>query len=203
MLEHGCASGHSYTEPVSREQQILRAAEKLFHERSFDGAGVDAIAREAGIVGSGVYRHFRSKDEILLALVEEAVDALLEHIGEPDDDPGQELESLLAAHAAVAAARPRLVDIWQRERHILQGDMADGFRSKQRRYVDRWVTCLAARHPGHSRDELVATVQAVHALLTSDATRRRKRAQPPGLQDLLVRLARASLDGLHQEDPRQ
>lgn len=88
---------------MSREQLILRAAEKLFHERSFDGAGVDAIAREAGIVGSGVYRHFRSKDEILLALVEQAVDALLERVGDPLGDPLDELESLLIAHAEIAA----------------------------------------------------------------------------------------------------
>jgi hypothetical protein len=47
---------------------ILAAAEELFFQRSFDGVGMDAIGRASGIVGSGLYRHFRGKNEILAAL---------------------------------------------------------------------------------------------------------------------------------------
>jgi len=182
---------------MSRDQRILRAAEKLFHERSFDGTGVDAIAREAGIVGSGVYRHFGSKTAILLALMVETADTLLTRVGTALDDPHEDLELLLTSHAAVAAEQPRRVDIWRREHHSLDLPDATEFRDRQRLYVDRWVATLTACYPGHPRGELVATVHALHDLLTSDATRRHDDEQPPApATDLLLRLARHALDAL-------
>ena len=54
---------------MTRDDQILAAAEKLFFERSFDGVGVDEIGRVAGTSGSAIYRHFPSKDAILAALL--------------------------------------------------------------------------------------------------------------------------------------
>ncbi|QYB06995.1 TetR family transcriptional regulator [Rhodococcus sp. USK10] len=58
-----------------------------FFGRSFDGVGVGAIAAAAGITGSAVYRHFSTKDEVLAALVDRLLDALLIRIGEPIDSP--------------------------------------------------------------------------------------------------------------------
>ncbi|MFJ9390476.1 TetR/AcrR family transcriptional regulator [Nocardioides sp. NPDC101246] len=182
---------------MSRDQRILRAAEKLFHERSFDGTGVDAIAREAGITGSGVYRHFGSKAAILLALMEEVADTLLERVGSPLSDHREDLELLLTTHAAVVDEQPRLVDVWRREQHNLAPPDAAEFHARQRLYVDRWVPTLDACHPGHTRSELVTAMHAVHDLLTSDSSRRRDGAGSGApAQQLLVHMARAALDAL-------
>jgi AcrR family transcriptional regulator len=187
---------------VNREQLILQAAERLFAERSFDGVGVDAIAREAGIVGSGVYRHFASKEEILAALIDQATDALLTSIGEPRTDPQEELRNLVDSHVGFALTHDRLAYIWQREQHILTDDRQRSAIRRQRRYVDRWVACLDECYPGHSREELVATIRAMHALLTSDTTRPVGARRPERLAELLVTLAMAALEGLQQRtDP--
>lgn len=187
---------------MNREQLILQAAERLFAERSFDGVGVDAIARAAGIVGSGVYRHFASKEEILAALIDQATDALLTSIGEPRDDPREELHNLVESHVTFALTHDRLAYIWQREQHILTEDRQRSAIRRQRRYIDRWVACIDECYPGHSREELVATIRAMHALLTSDTTRPSGARRPQHLAELLVTLARASLDGLAQaSDP--
>ncbi len=51
---------------------LLQAALNLMGEgRSFTSLGIREIAREAGIVPNGFYRHFRNTDELGLALVEE------------------------------------------------------------------------------------------------------------------------------------
>jgi TetR/AcrR family transcriptional repressor of nem operon len=53
---------------VSREkatenrERIVEAASRLFRERGFDGVGVDAIMKEAGLTHGGFYGHFKSKD---------------------------------------------------------------------------------------------------------------------------------------------
>jgi len=181
---------------MTREQLILEAAEKLFHERSFDGVGVDAIAKEAGIVGSGVYRYFGSKEEILAALIEHATDTLLMRLGEPQEDPREELRQLVALHVDFAVTHVRLADIWQREHHILQSSRRRSLVRRQRRYADRWVTCLDACFPGHSREGLLAAVRALHALITSDTTRRTGSRAPANLAGLLEALAMAALEGL-------
>lgn len=185
---------------MKREQQILAAAEKLFYERSFDGVGVDAIGKEAGITGSAIYRHFDSKDEILSVLFDQAIDTLLLKVGEPADDPRQELVRLVQSHVEFAVSHHRLAGIWEREQRALVDDNRRSFLRRQRRYVDRWITCLDACFPGHPREEIVSTVRAVLALLMSDATRPPGGRRAPQLQALLTDLALASLTAL--ERPR-
>ena len=59
----------------SRER-IETAARALFRERGFDGTTLRAIAERAGMGASSIYRHVRTKEELLVgelaALQEEA-----------------------------------------------------------------------------------------------------------------------------------
>ncbi|AEH07863.1 MULTISPECIES: TetR/AcrR family transcriptional regulator [Protofrankia] len=181
---------------MKREQQILQAAEKLFYERSFDGVGVDAIGKEAGVTGSAIYRHFNSKDEILSVLFDQAADALLAKVGEPMDDPREELLRLIQAHVEFAVNHQRLAGIWAREQRALAHADRRNFLRRQHRYLDRWIACLDACFPGHSRDELVSAVQAVQALLMSDATRPPGGRRAPRLRALFTDMALASLTAL-------
>ncbi|MCG7207409.1 TetR/AcrR family transcriptional regulator [Streptomyces arenae] len=185
---------------MKREQQILRAAEKLFYERSFDGVGVDAIGKEAGVTGSAIYRHFESKDEILEVLFDQAIDALLVKVGEPEGDPREELARLVNAHIGFALSHERLAAIWSREVRALSGTGQRNFLRRQHRYVERWVDCLAVCYPRRSRDELVSAVRAVHGLMMSDATRPPGGKRAPQLHALLVDLALAALEVLAEPD---
>jgi AcrR family transcriptional regulator len=187
-----------YTEDVDREQRILQASEKLFSERSFDGVGVDAIGKEAGVTGSAIYRHFASKDEILVVLFDQATDALLLRIGEPLDDPHEELVRLVRAHVEFAVSHQRLASIWMLEQSALTANHQRNLLRRQRLYTERWINTLDKCYPGHSREELVSTVRAMHALMTSDATRPTGGKRAPELQTLLSSLALAALNGLAQ-----
>ena len=51
-----------------REEQILNAAKKLFLRGDYESAGLNAIAREAGLTKSNVYRYFASREEIFLRI---------------------------------------------------------------------------------------------------------------------------------------
>ncbi len=46
---------------------ILKAARELFEEHGFDEATLRAIAERAGMGASSIYRHFQSKEELLIA----------------------------------------------------------------------------------------------------------------------------------------
>ncbi len=51
--------------------QLLEAAAQVYAERGFAGATLDEVAARAGFTKGAVYAHFGSKENLLLALVEE------------------------------------------------------------------------------------------------------------------------------------
>ncbi|TGD87540.1 TetR/AcrR family transcriptional regulator [Mycolicibacterium sp. CH28] len=181
---------------MTRDEQILTAAEKLFFERSFDGVGVDEIGKVAGTSGSAIYRHFPGKDAILAALFDKVLDTLLVKIGEPADDPAEDLEKLLRGFVTVARSHERLVAIWLREQRSLAERYRRDHDRRHRRITERWVGCLQRCYPGRSADDLMTATRGVQLLLLSEALR------PPGgrrakdVEDLLVEMASASLTAL-------
>src|SRR5689334_24705229 len=60
-----------------RKERILVAAAALGARRGFDAISMADIGAEAGIVGSGVYRHFDSKTAILVAMADRVMDRLI------------------------------------------------------------------------------------------------------------------------------
>lgn len=53
---------------VSKEK-ILESALDLFSQKGYDGVGVDMIAENAGLKGPSIYKHFKSKEELLEVLI--------------------------------------------------------------------------------------------------------------------------------------
>src|SRR5690349_17714835 len=59
-----------------RRERILAAAAQLAAGRGFHTVGLADIGAQAGIVGSGIYRIFVSKDALLAALLDRGMDRL-------------------------------------------------------------------------------------------------------------------------------
>ena len=55
--------------------ELLTAALRVFARRSYREAGVDEIAAEAGYSKGALYWHFSGKEELLMALLDERIDA--------------------------------------------------------------------------------------------------------------------------------
>jgi AcrR family transcriptional regulator len=66
--------------PVAEDarQRLLTAASKVFARLGYHGASVDAIAAEAGLTKGAVYWHFKSKDELLQALMKQKAQQWIE-----------------------------------------------------------------------------------------------------------------------------
>lgn len=54
-----------------RRQQILQSARKVFLEKGFQGATIDDIAREEGVVRGTILYHYKSKESLVEAVLEE------------------------------------------------------------------------------------------------------------------------------------
>ena len=179
-----------------RSDKILRAALLLFYERGFDGVGVDLIGQRAGMSGPAIYRYFSGKDEILVTLLDEAIDRVLLSAGGNFDNPREELAHLIRGHVRRAIEEHQLMSVWTRERNSIPKQYRARLRSRIGRYVDRWVDCLAACYPGHSRDVLVAAVHATHGLIDSTAFWPTQSLKVAGLEDMLSGMARSGLEWL-------
>ena len=94
--------------PETRER-IVRTAFQLFHEQGFNATGVATIVREAGVNPGSLYHFFESKDDLLLAVLEFALD----YLGPAVMDPVE--ASALEPVARVFALMQRYRDGMQRE----------------------------------------------------------------------------------------
>lgn len=57
-------------EAAERKNEILDAANELFGQRGFDGTSTNDILERVGIARGTLYYHFKSKEEIMNALIE-------------------------------------------------------------------------------------------------------------------------------------
>jgi TetR/AcrR family transcriptional regulator, transcriptional repressor for nem operon len=79
---------------VENRHAIVTAAEKLFRERGVDAVGLAELMKAAGFTQGGFYNHFKSKDALVAAVMEKAMEeggeayaALFEHARSADADP--------------------------------------------------------------------------------------------------------------------
>ena len=66
---------------------ILDAAAQVFRQKGFHGASMSDIAASVNVQKASLYHHVRSKQEILLALLDRALVMLIDHIGEITRQP--------------------------------------------------------------------------------------------------------------------
>jgi AcrR family transcriptional regulator len=84
--------------------RILGAASQLFYRRGIRCVGVDAIATEAGSNKMSLYRHFRSKEQLVAEYLRTQIREAWEHWDATtvsfQGNPRRQFEALFAAHLA-------------------------------------------------------------------------------------------------------
>ncbi|MFI1014837.1 TetR/AcrR family transcriptional regulator [Streptomyces sp. NPDC020965] len=151
-----------------RRDQLLTEAIRLFDERGYQSVTVADIGEAAGIVASGVYRHFAGKTDMLVA----AMNRGGEHLRTGADqalgharDPREALELLLRAHIDVTVKHRHLVGILTHESDQLPDKERIALRRYQADYLDVWVQALGAVRTGRDAADLRTTVHATHSMI--------------------------------------
>lgn len=77
---------------------IVECARRLFYEHGYDGTSFSAIVEASGLVRGNIYHYFKTKDEILNAVVEQHLGdyaALLAKWEQQSADPKEKLQSFI------------------------------------------------------------------------------------------------------------
>lgn len=104
------------TRPRDRKQQILATAAEKFRVNGYAEVGMSDIASAVGIVPSALYRHYRSKQDLLAAVLDDALDRYDDALSE------SQTWSEISRRIAEATLESRAFDlIWTRDRGHLSG----------------------------------------------------------------------------------
>jgi TetR/AcrR family transcriptional repressor of mexJK operon len=99
------------TDPISKGQAIIEAAARVFLDRGYGAASMDAIAVEAGVSKQTVYSHFGAKDALFGAIVEGKCNELLASVSLPPvtgQDHGEALRQIATRFLDTVLASPSM-----------------------------------------------------------------------------------------------
>ena len=156
---------------VSRREQILGEAARLFAAHGFHGVSIDGIGAAVGITGPALYRHFRSKEgllaEMLVGISEYLLDGGHALAATHADEPEALLDALVAFHTDFALRQPELITVHDRDLANLPEDDRRRVRTRQRAYVELWVATLCRLDPGRTEGAARLGAHAAFGLMNS------------------------------------
>jgi AcrR family transcriptional regulator len=162
--------------PRDRKQHILAAAAERFWLLGYHRVSMADIAADVGIGASALYRHFRGKQELLLAVLEQHLTALEAIAAEPESD-------LLDGFAGYVLDHRDFGVLWERESGHLPEDARRALRHRMRGLAVRTRAVVDGEH---------ADTRSWAALSLLDSpSHRRLRLDPDRFRALLTDAARA------------
>jgi AcrR family transcriptional regulator len=150
--------------PRDRRQQILAAAAEHFRSAGYHNVGMAGIAEAVGITGAAVYRHFRSKQDLLLAVLQDAFDRFATVWALDYED----LDALLLAMATLSLQWPDIGVLWEREVVHLPAGQEHELRVQVLAAVAPVRAAIARARPDLQPDVVDLLLWAVMALSASN-----------------------------------
>ena len=153
-----------------RRRELIAAAARLFAARGYYAVTVDDLGEALGISGPALYRHFSSKQALLVAVFDQVIEIQREQLSEAlseATDPASALEAMVRLHVQFAVEQRETMAVWRQEYHNLPEADSWRLRRAQRLYVEEWVHVVHELRPDLDDAAVRALVHGVLALLQS------------------------------------
>ena len=127
-----------------RRRQIADAALKIIAERGLGRFTTQAIAAEIGVTDATLFRHFASKEDIVLAALDRVEERLFAGFPPEDPDPLVRLERFFRFRASLVGANPVIARLAFSEElpHAAGPRGAQQVESWKQRSLDFIVSCV-------------------------------------------------------------
>lgn len=131
---------------VNKERDILQAAIALFQEKGYHATSMQDLADAVGLQKGSLYHYIRSKEELLLKIMNQAFEALSSRLTEIAAQPlpaRERLELAIRNHIEVVGAQLGAATVFVREVHALSPDQRAVFRRNRKEYTDMFDRIIA------------------------------------------------------------
>jgi AcrR family transcriptional regulator len=174
--------------------RLLHAALDLFWERGYHGAGTNEIGAAAGLTGPSIYRHFATKDDMLVAAVLQGADKLAAGAiaAQHESDPRRALELLCISFVEVALKDPEVLCVYFYESRHVPVEAKVELDREGHHYLHHYERRLAAVRPDLSAQEVQLRVVAASQMVAGTCTDLPK-IPKKALKDSLIRRMLATL----------
>lgn len=180
----------------ARRTELISVAANLFASRGYYAVTVDDIGEAVGLTGPALYRHFSSKEALLVAVFDQVIEELTTRLREllsSSPDPGVALVAIVRLHVEFAIEQRQNVAVWRQEFQNLPEPDRWRLRRAQRLYVEEWVHLVHELRPEFSDTEVRAAVHAAIGLLQSPSDFQ-SGLPPEAAVNLLMSMALAALE---------
>lgn len=126
-------------------EEILLAAAQIFRRKGFHGASMQDIADAVGLQKATLYHHVHSKQEILLALLDRALDLLIadmEAISAQDGSAVEKLRLAIRSYLTRLAEQADLASVLLLEYRSLEPELRRRHISRRDRFESIWRRIL-------------------------------------------------------------
>jgi AcrR family transcriptional regulator len=176
------------TVALTRSDEIIDAAITLFAHRGYADVSIDDIGAVVGIAGPSIYKHFVSKQDILVAGMLRGHNQLQENLRVArtwGTSPTDVLRRLSDAYVDLTLDQTDLIGTLITESVHLGGETeSQRVRDIQRAYIQDWVAIARAHNPTDSPTVTRIKVQAAQ-MMANDVARASRLRRIPGLRTTL------------------
>lgn len=180
---------------ADRRKALLDAAARLFADRGYGGVSMRDLGAAVDVSGPAIYRHFASKQEVLVELLVGISERLLANgrrQAEEATGPADALRRLVDAHVDFAVADIDLIRVQDRDLGSLEPETQHQVRRLQRQYVEVWVSALRELDPELSQAQARLQAHAAFGLINSTPHGVSGMAEPR-VREILARMALQAL----------
>jgi AcrR family transcriptional regulator len=126
-------------DPAIKKEQLLLEISELFFLRGYEKTSIRDISKKLGITNSGIYYYFKSKQEMLFAIIFDAIERALVDLREHLDVisiPEEKVSWIIQSHIKFYVEHRAQVKVLVQERYSLEGEYAKIMAGKEKEYVD-------------------------------------------------------------------
>lgn len=139
--------------------RILTAAARLFAEHGFDAVSMNTIADAAGVSKANVFHHFKSKNELYVAVLQHACRDAGEHLNDLDRDNrplAERLTRFTRSHLQSLLDNEQVTRLSLRE--LLRDSSRYGQELAEKVYGEKFSRFVAVLRAGQQAGELRADI---------------------------------------------
>ena len=136
-------------------ERILAAAEELFSKQGFDAVSMNAIADKAGVSKANVFHHFKSKNDLYLAVIKAACQQACEFIDDFGSDKGpfpKRLKLFALEHLQHVLEKSEISRLIQRD--LLENGPQRGKELAERVFAQNFARLVEIIRGGQEKGEL-------------------------------------------------